>query len=111
MWIFTTSGFVSIVAYRGDGDRLLVRGRVRADLEPLAQALGEQVVSTPDADYAYRFVAARNEVAAAISRMVLAIDYPNFKNAVARCQGSARVEAYHEIWASLRRSLLPLDRG
>lgn len=109
MWIVTTSGFMSIVEHRDDRNLVLVRGRVRADLEPLAHELGGHVASTPDADYPYRLIAPKRDVAAAISRMVLAIDYPNFKDEVGRRQGRAREHAYHEIWASLRRSLEPLD--
>jgi hypothetical protein len=109
MWIFTTSGFVSIVADRDDPDRLLLRGRVRADLDPLAKEIGAHVHSTPGADYPYRFTASKGDVAEAISRLVNAIDYPNFKDEVAQRQGRGRESAYHEIWAALRRRLPPLD--
>jgi hypothetical protein len=35
MWLVTTQGFYSVVAHRGDPDRVLVRARVREDLEAL----------------------------------------------------------------------------
>jgi hypothetical protein len=111
MWLFTTSGFVSIVEQRGHPDRLLVRGRVRADLEPLAAQVGASVHLDPNADYGYRFTAPRDQIAQAVARRVAAIDYPSFNEAVARHQGRDREEAYREVWASLRRTLPPLDEG
>jgi 8-oxo-dGTP pyrophosphatase MutT (NUDIX family) len=36
-----------------------------------------------------------------MSRLVLDLDYPNFKDAVAQRQGRARADLYHEVWSVL----------
>jgi hypothetical protein len=61
MWLITKNGFLSVVQNldsKGPGDALLVRGRVRGDLEHFADVavrLGEQleVVESPRADYGF----------------------------------------------------------
>jgi hypothetical protein len=98
MWLFTTSGFLSIVEHRDDQDRLLVRARVREDLEPLAEGLGAELRETPAGDYRFRVEADREAVALLVADAVRAVDYPNFKNAVADRQGYARAGAYGRIW-------------
>jgi hypothetical protein len=42
------------------------------------------------------------------SGFVSIVEHRDDHDEVARCQGSAREHAYHEIWASLRRNLEPL---
>ena len=57
MWLITTQGFYSVVAHRRDPDKLIVRGRVREDLEALREQIPElRVFSDPDADYRWRAV-------------------------------------------------------
>lgn len=116
MWIMVPSvGFLSIVAHRDDDRMLLVRGRVKEDVDRFATKVHESICVEVDidADYPYRFVAKKGDVASAIHTLVLtAITYDNFKNEVARVGRSRkgknvedveyrRLRAYHEIWSSL----------
>ena len=48
MWVFTTSGFISAV-YKDEA--LQVRARDRKSLEHLAKETGQEIISTPLADY------------------------------------------------------------
>ena len=106
MWLLTTFGYFSIVEKPEDqGSGLLtVRARVRGDLESLRAkylpGLGE-LRCTPDRDYAWRGRVARTELAAALGRIVLDIDYANFKGAVAQRMGYAREQVYNEVWETL----------
>jgi hypothetical protein len=101
MWVFTTFGFFSVVQHRGKPDRLLVRGRVRADVEALARRLVEPLQHTPNADYPYRVEVDRLDFATVMTEAVDGVDYDNFKNAVAEQQGAVRATVYHDVWQDL----------
>ena len=106
MWLLTTFGFFSIVEKPRDraAGLLTVRARVRGDLEALRAkylpGLGE-IEATPDGDYAWRAHVAKPELAAAMGRIALDIDYANFKSEVAERMGYAREQVYHEVWEIL----------
>src|SRR5512140_3824990 len=92
MWLITTSGFLSVVQNlnsTGPDDALLVRGRVRADLERFADFAARRgarpaVVASPNADYGFRLMTSRETLAAYLAEHVGALNYPNFKNEVAK---------------------------
>jgi hypothetical protein len=110
MWLITTHGFLSVVQNldsTGPDDALLVRGRVRADLERFAdfaaeRGVGPAVVESPDADYGFRLTTSRDALAAFIAERVAALDYPNFKNEVARTDPD-RAHVYMDAWSALHR--------
>jgi len=108
MWLITTTGFYSVVQKPWDRatDTLTVRARARADLDALREAglpeLGE-IKDDPKADYRFRAQAPRAAVARVVEAQVKAIDYDNFKSAVAKRQGSARANLYHGVWDVLYR--------
>src|SRR5882672_12231675 len=100
MWPFTTFGFFSVVQDRQNKSRLVVRARVRLDLERLHQfipTLSRPVVSETT-DYRYRAWVRRDDFAAAMPSLVAQITYPNFKNEVCRQQGVKRMQVYHKVW-------------
>jgi hypothetical protein len=80
MWIYTQSGFFSIVKDRLDPDVLVVRSRIEGDLERLWPDV--EVINTLSADYTYRARLRRREVAAVIAKEVLEISYSNFKDSI-----------------------------
>ncbi len=111
MWIFSVYGFFSVVEHRDKAGKVMVRGRVRADLEKLARYLKQStgrrhpVSTTPAADYRYRLVADKTAVAEILQDLVMDIDYENFKGAVAErtnfnpeTLGRHRLSAYHDVW-------------
>jgi len=106
MWLLTTFGFFSIVEKPGDraAGLLTVRARVRGDLASLRAkylpGMGE-IEATPDGDYAWRVRVPKEELAAALGRIALDIDYANFKSEVAERMGYAREQIYHEVWEAL----------
>lgn len=107
MWLLTTIGFFSIVEKPGDRDagRLTIRARVRGDLERLRAevlpGLGP-IEAGGGTDYAFRAVAPRAEVAAAMATLATTLDYANFKDAVAARQGVGREAVYGRVWKVLR---------
>lgn len=112
MWVFTQSGFYSVVAYvppdegRHDQqeDFLLVRARVREDLERLRQWIPDvRIQEHEGADYRFRAVVAREEWKRILAGEVDSVNYTNFKNRVAERQGHERHDAYKQVWSALRR--------
>jgi hypothetical protein len=119
MWLFTTQGFFSVVAYdeRRDGNALplpdgvspsellLVRARVFSDLTAALEALqlpGSRAVSTPQGDYPFRCVLTREEWTRYLSEESERIDYANFKSRVMDLQGRTRHDLYLRMWSILR---------
>jgi hypothetical protein len=108
MWIVTPLGFFSIVQKPGDAatGTLTVRARVRSDLEALQAAvlpgLGT-ITESKSTDYRFRATAPRALVEAALVKLVAQIDYSNFKNQVAKLQGTKRAHLYHGVWVVLHR--------
>jgi hypothetical protein len=107
MWLQTLAGFYSIVEKPEDAsqDMLTVRARARADLDRLrADYIPElgPTAHTLDSDYAFRARAPKAAVASGIARLVGAIRYGNFKDAVLETRGYGRAQVYGRVWAALR---------
>lgn len=97
MWLFTSSGFLSIVRPAGYdpividmlkergldpasvGSFLLVRARRKGQIEAHFSAKVRKVAGR---DYLYRALVYRQDVAAAVAAMVANISYTNFKDSV-----------------------------
>lgn len=110
MWIMTERGFYSVVAHRENPRQVLVRARVREDLERLLEMMEApafpvvnqlEIQSTPAADYPYRVYMPRLIWEEMAVRLAAEIDYPNFKDRVAKTD-SDKLGAYHEVWAGLQ---------
>lgn len=106
MWLMTTQGFYSAVEHRGKKDTILVRARVRGDLErlkkqlPAAKVKG-RIYRDDTADYPFRLDLSRAEFGTVLLGLEDDIDYANFKSAVAKKQGHRRAGVYHRIWSVL----------
>ena len=108
MWLFTTSGFYSIVEKpwdRGTGT-LTVRARVAQDLDRLRAgplpALGP-TTEDAEADYRFRAQAPREAVALAAAGLIRGIGYDNFKSEVGMRQGHQRSDIYLGVWTAARK--------
>ncbi len=107
MWLFTPIGFFSIVQKTGT-KHLTVRARVKEDLFALRDRyLPElsEVLATPGNDYPFRGTVPHEAFARAVGSIALDVDYSNFKSEVAKKQGVAREQCYHQVWSAL----LPLQ--
>ena len=79
MWIFTPTGFLSVVEHRDDIRCLIVRARAKEDLKDIGEFAVQEIIEMPEADYRYRVEVARVTFAAYMQTQVAQIDYPNFK--------------------------------
>lgn len=98
MWIFLTDAFLSVVAHHDRPDHLLVRARVRSDIErvfPYAEVFEDDT-----ADYRYRAIIERTVVARRIAEEAGRIRSTNFKAAVTEPD---RHDAYLEVWSAMAR--------
>ena len=103
MWIFTTDGFFSAVADRDHAEMIVVRSRVRDDTARFAESVGfGVVVETPEADYGFRVRAPRSSWVEYVAGAAKAIDYANFKAAIAVRQGADRSHVYADVWSVMR---------
>lgn len=95
MWIVMNDSFVSIVADREDDLGVVVRARVKEDLETLFPNHIDEIIESDDSDYRFRLFLDQQYVAMTIEERVMNIDYDNFKNSVKQ---SWRKMAYTQIW-------------
>jgi hypothetical protein len=102
MWLFTTDGFYSAVTVPEAPDTVVVRARAQGDALRLIEATGHgSLVETPHGDYRFRVRLPRDTWAAYVAAAAEAIDYPNFKAAIAGCQGADRAHVYGAVWAAM----------
>ena len=59
------------------------------------------IIEGDDSDYRFRLRAKKEDVAKALSELVLGIRYGNFKAEVAAKQGTERHDIYTDVWAIL----------
>lgn len=100
MWLATQYGFYSIV--QKENGQYHVRSRIQKDLENLI-ALASQdhkIHRWEGADYRYRIIVEQGDFVEIMGRLALSLDYPNFKNQIARTNDQRdKLHAFHEIWA------------
>ncbi|CAN5155318.1 hypothetical protein BH24ACT23_BH24ACT23_10200 [soil metagenome] len=89
MWLVSTQGFYSVVRHRRDPDKLIVRSRVREDLEELREQIPAlRVFSDDSADYRWRAVVTQAEWVAAVAQLATEIDYDNLQVSCGRAAGT-----------------------
>ncbi len=98
MWLFSETGFISIVRHRDEPEVFVVRARDRISLEPLEAKTGLEIQLTPDADYPYRIFANETDVAELVAASLRDLRYPNFKSQVAKTRGADYAYRLHDVW-------------
>lgn len=105
MWLFTNFGFYSVVRKKEDGDQYLtIRGRTRSDLDRLRKRYlpkASSPVENAGTDYRWRVRCTKDDLAAAMPKIVRHIDYSNFKSEVARSLSADRAKRYGKVWDAL----------
>ena len=99
MWLFFSNSMLSIVRKPNQKPgTLTVRARAAGDIARVFP--GFKVEPTPKADYAYRAVIPRGDIALALTSAVEALDYDNFKDSVTE---QDRHDAYVGVWDAMWR--------
>jgi hypothetical protein len=104
MWIFTTKGFISLVVDRHEPTLMHVRARVREDI--LAHFPNADVQTWPGADYLYRAILPKSEVAAMMwDEIMTSNTQSHFKDVAlqrsAKAPWGSRHTAYYSIWGAM----------
>lgn len=99
MWIALNNSFLSIVQNRNNRSELLVRSRVKGDIERVFPET--ETFEDLAADYRYRALIERELVAKALASQVSKIDYDNFKNSISEDE-YRRHDAYLKVWGNLK---------
>jgi len=102
MWVTTTQGFYSAVAHRTKPGVLLIRCRVKGDLDALKRQIPSlKPFRDGTADYPWRAEVSQADWMMAVARLAGEVDYDNFKNEVTRRQGKRRAGVYMRVWSAL----------
>ncbi len=109
MWLFTRKGFFSIVEHRDDPGQVVIRARLKKDIDELKCIFDSlklrttKVAVNSRTDYRYRFTANRMDWITVMIRLMLSIHYNNFKDSVYDNESGEmkerRHDAYLKIWA------------
>tara|TARA_Y100001960_G_C14259980_1_gene626986 strand:+ start:244 stop:555 length:312 start_codon:yes stop_codon:yes gene_type:complete len=99
MWIILNKTFMSIVENRHNKNELLVRSRVKGDIEEVFP--DADVLENIGTDYLFRAFIPRSTVSEAIKKEVDMIDYDNFKDSVPKSD-IKRLNSYMSVWSNLR---------
>lgn len=103
MWIFTQTGFVSVVRNESNDAFMHVRARDAQSLEELATLSGEAVAKTPDGDYPYRIDVPETVLVSWLTTSVGAVDYPtDFKGRVGQVRGWDFADPLHTVWDAMK---------
>ena len=100
MWLFTSEGFVSVVAHNEKPDTLLVRARDEDSLLSLVVATGATLRHTPNNDYPYRIEALREAFSAWLAEQASNISYSNYKSEM-WSQRPEFGDALHDVWVAM----------
>ncbi len=100
MWIQFNNSFLSIVLNRNNQKELLVRARVKGDIEKIFPSA--KVFIDESADYKFRAFLPKSDVVEKIMGKVLEINYDNFKNSILN-NDHERKKIYSNIWFELKK--------
>ena len=100
MWVMLNNAFLSIVENMNEPNELLVRARLKGDIERVFE--NANVFEDETADYKYRSFIDRKKVQHEISKKVLDINYYNFKASISK-EEEERHNAYLQVWSALNR--------
>lgn len=101
MWVFTTSGFVSVV--KESAGFIKVRSRDAESLKPIATCFGKEIERTPLADYPYRLHISKSDFKEWLLLEVENLEYSNFKSEALVTRGGIFAKALSEVWSTMHR--------
>lgn len=101
MWVFTITGFVSVVREPYDHTELIVRARDMKSLEILEFVSGRKAWATPSNDYPYRIKVTNWDFDQFLKLATEDISYNNFKMAVDANRGKQYGKALTKVWSAM----------
>ena len=103
MWLFTETGFVSVVQDKEDSNKMVVRARDKESLQPMMDAYGVKIVNLKNRDYPHRVFLTRKQFVDWLVESGETLDYDNYKNRVSKTRGYDFASPLHDVWATMLR--------
>ena len=100
VWIFLNNSFLSIVENRNNKEELLVRSRIKGDIDKIFP--DSNVFDLENSDYKYRSYIKKSEVSEKIKDIIQNINYDNFKNSISKNEDK-RHSSYINVWNEMRK--------
>lgn len=104
MWIFTRVGFFNIVENAYKPGELIVKARVRSDMDRLRERYMPELGPTTfhkNYDYPYRAYIDKSNFAVGIARISFEIDYPKFKPVVSKELSQKHDLVALKVWSTM----------
>lgn len=98
MWLFTETGFISVVRKADRANALTDRSRDRESLEAITGTTGDAVLCSPSGDYPYCSFSMPEVLAEWTLQQIGQIDYDNFNSRVSMTRGSSYSHQLHDVW-------------
>ena len=98
MWVMLNNSFLSVVENRNNKNELLVRARIKGDIENIFNDV--KTFEDEKADYKYRAFIPRDLVEKVIASQVASINYANFKGSIS-LDDEMRHRAYMRVWSEM----------
>ena len=98
MWIFTNNAMLSLVEDRDDPTLLVVRARLKGDIERVFPDF--PAITVGGSDYKWRTWVPKSIAAKVIADSIREIDYGNFKDSINK-EDKLRKSAYLDVWADM----------
>lgn len=99
MWLFSETGFMSAVVDLKDKNKMIVRGRDKKSLEPLAEFARVKILNTPERDYPHRVFVSRSKYAAWVLSTIEEMQYNNYKSRMYQTRGAEFTHSLSEVWS------------
>jgi hypothetical protein len=99
MWLFSETGFVSVVADPQDKNKMSVRARDEESLKPLVEAYGVKIIRLKNRDYPARVYLTREQFVDWLVELGETLDYTNYKNRMHQTRGDEFTRPLHTVWS------------
>lgn len=99
MWLFSETGFVSAVVDLQDKNKMIVRGRDKKSLEPLAKLARVKILDTPQRDYPHRVFVSKKKFTEWVVENISSMQYNNYKSRMYQTRGADFTHSLSEVWS------------
>jgi len=101
MWVFTQTGYISVVDKGQHAGYLTARSRDKQSLAILSEIADSPIEFTPMADYQYRTVVKREHLTEFLTQQVETLNYSNFKDQIWQTRGDDFHHACGDVWVAM----------
>lgn len=101
MWLFSETGFVSVVQDPKDSNKMVVRARDVKSLQPLVDTYDVKIVKLKNRDYPARVFLTREQFVDWLVETGETLQYTNYKNAATASRGHEFARPLHSVWSTM----------